>query len=876
MANNTRKTGNGYQNYTNQSESFISPLSEHGMLRSSDVNGGIWLYALIPHTQSLSTTATDSERVMASDNLLGLFEGLAGMVPASVAKFRDFLRSQYREFHVLTTNVPAGYHPPLSMRGTQLYDWLNQRFTGRINTGRKVAVVGVRLLPAHKTDQKRGPLERFVYWLDDWAFSLQNGIESFNNYLYDMRIVERLMLSAGLRPMSVMSEPERNELIHLMKTWWMPSADKESLPILVENDHLHFFKDIDSCVTAKKKHDSGVDCERWNIGGQFPATPFFVKSATFQEAPITDLGNLWAARLMTSYKAGGGDALGISIRGLVEPSKITQKEILRNKNSVKDAVKDRAKHNREATNDQEEVSAELAYKQRLYNQKNVPPTLIDVSVCAAVEGLPERAKESLMGIGDMEFASRNTGKEQLMAFKTMQACSPVRMRPYDLHWSSTMVSGAGLASFADAGDKAGAFLGLTEADRQPVYCSPTLVEDEDMAPIFVVLGQTGSGKTMLMMNLALQWSMMVPVVYFDPKQNSDLSEGVKAVGGRTYSMDTDLSQGVFDPLAVMDSPQSALNMATHMLTSILYEGTPDQTDREGVLRNLIAWGIRHGYRTTGLAVVKAAEAMEKGDESLRGLDEDMVRSVASYLVTSAGNDPVFSIICSMSEHPDRLSRMDGLTYFRAGSLQLNPPSGGGRGTITSRMQQWLLRMAVFGMGQAVMGRDGMVILDEAWMALGGDSGSVVDEWGRVARSQRFTPVLGSQKVDEFIDAGLAGAISRVLVLAMDDTQTEGELSPSRKALRLAGIRDETGYLTYRLPLPRDKGSKEHPSPNWQSMRDLREDGRSVRGSVCVFSDAHKSPVLVENIIDPEVLAAISTTAKDVDERNARRKEADNG
>lgn len=864
--------GMGYENYVNQTESFISPLSEYGMLRSSDRNGGVWLYGLVKDAEALSTSATNGDRLNANSNLLSFFNALGGMVNAGVSKYRNLLQDWYREYHILATAMPAVYQPPLSMRGTRLYSFLSDTFTGVISTRRKIVVVGVRLRPGGKPRKKTSLTRRILTSLDNLAFNIHNRISSFDDYLADMNRIATIMDGANIIPMSAMSDGDRMNLLHRLKTWWMPRGDMESLPVITENDHLHFFPGIDSCQTAQRLYDKGVDCEKWNLPSEYPASLFFVKSSQFQESPVTDPSNLWVARLLSDWRGGGCDALGVSIRGRVEPATVTGHEILRNKNTIRDAVRHRAEHNREATNDQEELEAELDYKQRIYNQKNMPATLIDTSVCVAMAGKPEEARNRLNSVSDITFVNRNTAIEQLIAFKSMQVCSPIRMIPYELHWSSTVVSGAGLASLAQAGDGKGAFLGLTETDRQPVYLNPHIVQEKDEQPILTVVGQTGSGKTMLLMDLALQWSTSVPVIYLDPKQNSDLSAGVAQFGGKSYSMDKDLSQGMFDPLAVMDSQESAINMSTHMLTSILFEGDTQKTVKEATLRALISWGVKHDCHSTGFAVVQAAQAMRRGDTVLAGLDKSVVVSVVNTLVTLTHNDPLLPLLCSMNPTPDRLGVRDGLTYFKAGRMNLNPPSDADM-TLTGRLQQWVLRMAVIGMGQAVMGRGGVVILDEAWMALGKGSADVVSEWGRLARSQNFTPVLGSQKIDKFIDAGLAGAINRILILAMDKMTVSGVDSPSTKALKLAGINDETGYFTRRLPQDSMIGTGAHAQPNWDSVRALpASDGHPPRGSVCVFKDHGKSPVMVENVIDPKILYNISTHQADVERRKEDSRE----
>ena len=854
----------GYEEYRNQSESFISPLSENGLLRSSDTAGGVWLYAKIPSTVPLATSATKTDRLNASDSLLGFFNQLAGLVNTGGLKYRNLLSDQYREYHILASSMPTLFTVPARMEHTRLGDWQTLKYAGSLLTRKKFAFIGVKL-NAHMPTTHGGVLSRVLTSLDDFAYSTKNHVEAFTNYTEDATLIEQIMVASGLKPFSQMDSVEFDESVHLLKSWWVSDAHSDSLPILVENDHLHFFPNIQSCRLAKRLYEDGQDCDLWDIPVQYPASLFFARSSTFENDAVDAQGLQWVAQLLSDWRAGGCAALGVSIRGRVEPSLVTGKEILRNRKNMREIIDQRVKHGHEATDDQETLLASVDYEQSLYAKANMPATLIDTSVCVAMSGKPDEARGVLARIPSIDFVNRNTGVEQLMAFKSMQACSPVRVRPYELHWSATVVSGSGVAADSRAGDQQGALLGLSESDRRPVFLSPRMVQDTDSKPMMAVVGMTGSGKTMLIMNLALQWSLQVPVVFLDPKQGQDLSAGVQAVGGRTFSMDTAFSKGVFDPLSVMDSPASAQNMATHLLTSVLFEGDPDRTHKETVLRTLLGWGVKYGRQTTGSALLSAVQAYEDKVGELAGLDRQTVHEIVDLVETLAANDELLPLLVNMDETPVRLGKLDGLSYFRSGQLNLNPPSDASS-TVSGRLQQWLLRMMVFGMGQAVMGRDGMVILDEAWMALGKGAGDTVDEWGRLARSQRFTPVLASQKVDEFMDAGLAGAISRVLLLAMDKVSVQGEESPAEKALRLAGVEDPDGWLTHRLGADATVGDDEFSSPNWESLRALKQNGKVVRGSVSVFSDRGRSPVLVENIIDSDVLARISTSAADVDKR----------
>ena len=86
---------------------------------------------------------------------------------------------------------------------------------------------------------------------------------------------------------------------------------------------MHFFPDNATCAHAKNLYDNGVDCTEWNIDEEYPASICFARTADFNQSSITDPNNLWIARLMEVGRAGGANAVATSIRGKVEPAKVT-------------------------------------------------------------------------------------------------------------------------------------------------------------------------------------------------------------------------------------------------------------------------------------------------------------------------------------------------------------------------------------------------------------------------------------------------------------------------------------------------------------------------------------------------------------------------
>ena len=100
-------------------ESFISPASEYGLLRSATPDRTVWLYARIPWSTALLDGANDRKRNDAAQQLMAFFDGLANQVTVAGMRYRYMLQSEYREFHLLTGSMPVRYSPPASMRDTR-------------------------------------------------------------------------------------------------------------------------------------------------------------------------------------------------------------------------------------------------------------------------------------------------------------------------------------------------------------------------------------------------------------------------------------------------------------------------------------------------------------------------------------------------------------------------------------------------------------------------------------------------------------------------------------------------------------------------------------------------------------------------------------
>ena len=377
-------------------ESFISPASEYGLLRSATPDRTVWLYARIPWSTALLDGANDRKRNDAAQQLMAFFDGLANQVTVAGMRYRYMLQSEYREFHLLTGSMPVRYSPPASMRDTDLGRYQAQYYRSQ-KVCKQFAVIGVplKLVGDHSNNRKPGMLQRALTWYDRMCYSVANGCPMFEEYLPDAHNIERIMLNAGLEPFTIMDEQEREQLVAMMESWWVGRANSSALPILAENAHVHFFPDNATCAHAKNLYDNGVDCTEWNIDEEYPASICFARTADFNQSSITDPNNLWIARLMEVGRAGGANAVATSIRGKVEPAKVTADQIRRNSRTIDESIKERYEKGHEAPGDMTEIKERLDYKKAIYNTPDMPPSIIDLSVATCVAGNEQMAIDAL-------------------------------------------------------------------------------------------------------------------------------------------------------------------------------------------------------------------------------------------------------------------------------------------------------------------------------------------------------------------------------------------------------------------------------------------------------------------------------------------------
>lgn len=805
--------------------------------RLMGVDNSVWVYREVP-LGPVVDAADPASALEVAQPIFEAFDGLAQMANTTAPR-RVAAKSSYRDVHLLLVNVPQAFTPP---RNHPIAGYLRRSF-GRQRVDKRVLLLGVRLNPA-----VGGAEGGFKSMLDSVVETLTMGGVPLSDYDKDFKTVSDMLDKAGLLPAS-------DEAIHLANGWWNSGRNPDT-PTLIHEDHLHFFSTVDAMRMANK---IGVtECKQWDKAGITDQT-----SVTFASLENLDLGFMdptdpratWVSDLLDA------DALAVSIRGNIEPSTVTRKELRLQKKRYTDDINERVQNNKMQLAEQNEMLEILGSVENYYGSGHGSPTLTNASVLVGLNGQHDDLSQSIWQHSPVRLAPmlfRQPG-----AHAEMMLCSGVRSNPNVHDFPCQTIAYSGLPSLSFVGDRdrngegEGAMIGLTQRDRQPAYLSATAASLGDALPLGIVAGATGSGKTMLLLNLADQYARMGrPVIIIDPKTGSDHSAVVQAAGGQVASLD-ELSRadGIFDPIRFSASKDTGVDMAVSMLMSINPWGR-DKDDMEVPLQYAIHHGVAQGAECIGQALTIAQN--EIGHE----LPPHMVEAVFRAMSSS----PMFRACVGMNPTTTGLRAANGITLIKVGDGHLDLPEPGvPPSNIQQRIAAALVRMMIFGSAMALTGRAGVVMLDEAWVFLGAGA-SEVQRLGRLARSQQVLPLLFTQRVTDALNAGLAGFISRGIILPIED---KDEATAACELFKLEPTPERIAKITA-------KGTKSSTNdkaqvPNWDSMRALRDPqtGEVLRGSIAIYSDMHGRAVPVENTLSVEFLELASTNPEDIRRREER-------
>lgn len=379
---------------------------------------------------------------------------------------------------------------------------------------------------------------------------------------------------------------------------------------------------------------------------------------------------------------------------------------------------------------------------------------------------------------------------------------------------------------------------------------------------YLVGGYVPTHNTRLGLHLAAQWGQLpdpdsprrnIPVIFSDPKpQSSDFEPFVRRHGGTVYKLDRPDAKGILDPFRCIpyDMKDMLVQTATAMLSQII-SGRTDDRKTEIAIATIVGFGWRNHAGSMGEAMDMSWNHYRNGNAN--DLISPMIEQIKPDLDRMLENDALMPLIYGVGHDGPRLSVSEGLTLLSAGKLNIIGEKG--VDTATSAVQRWVCRMTAVGASSLIIGRNGVLIVDEAWSLLLDDYGkNLVNRMGRLARDQHYSVCMLSQKAKEFVDAGIQSFIGKVYVLAIGGrNEGAGRGSEAEAACQLAN-QPVDGRMHERMMHDRyiDPDSR---APDYESLYALKDPktGRLLRGSIAYFQvgDA-ASAIPVEIRVDPKL------------------------
>ncbi|ATG52082.1 hypothetical protein CFK38_11530 [Brachybacterium vulturis] len=811
----------------------------YGDGRVLPVGGGLWLYRKAPLAPARDAKS-HARALEVGDPIAAAFEEIAAETQYTTRR-RSMARSRYRPFHLLLTNLPRRYSPPQDSRIPQtLQNWFgDERIQDR------------GLLMGTKLNDTLGGSDRSLRdAFDSVATSLATAEVPMADYQADLEDVDAMYTRSGF------TIPTPKDF-HLAESWWAAGGSPDAT-ILPHADHLHVFRTV-AGVQAAARMDVN-SCADWPTGieGHHVLRMGSVHGLDLPFSAAKNHLSAWATSLLDK------GAVMISIRGKVEPSPITHKELRRQRERYLRDIHTARAEGRMDDQQQDEMLATLESVEGAYSSGEAFPTLVETSVVAAFTGHGRKRLDSLGNGTAFEIASMDNRQD--LALAESWVGSPARANPNLMDLPSSAVAYSGLPSLATVGDARGINVGFTVHDRQEALMSATKSSDQDIYPIGAIVGSSGAGKTQHLAYSAFQYALEGrPVIVIDPKKGSDLSpafgekcttfsldEFAGASGGLGGSGGT----GVCDPLRFSKTPADGINTAVSVLHDVNLWPHGARQNFEADLQAALKYGVSKGAKAIGTAL----EIAKRDGEASKELTDPILRQ--------SGNDPMFGAIVGLQDEGEVLSAAEDITYIKVGNANLElPPMGVDQKSLglTQRISAALIRMLVFGSAEALRGRRGVMMLDEAWVFLGAGA-EEMERLGRLSRSLEVYPILFTQRISDLLEANLTNHIARGVILHIKDPKE------AEAAFRLFGVEPTQSRMDATTAPERiGKGGA-----NWKSRKPLfsyndRDERTSLlRGAVGLYCDLDDRAVDVEIKIPPDFLARASTNALDRAKREGRQ------
>lgn len=778
----------------------------------------MWLVRTVPMGPVVDARDMN-EQLQISGALSIAFEEIAAMSPANVN--RSLSKSGYRQFQLLLINMPTPFTAPT---GTATTDMLNGSFGGTPVLRREL-LLAVRLVP----NPTGGGLKKTV---ESVVETLLYGNMPLSDYDLDFAKVDAALARAGL------SVPSADTL-RFADSWWNHGKFK-GVPVLQHDDHMHFFGSMRG-KRFVERYENLSACDEWpQVEGEHAITFACVSDYEFGFSPVENDVARWVPGLLVR------GALAVSVRGKVEPVKITRQELRAQKKRYLQTLEEAAAKGKMRRGETEEKTRQLSELEDHYAPSgSAPPTLVDTSVIVAYNGVADDVTQLAPDSVRLNPMTNLQGA----AWHEMMLCSSVAANPHLHDLPATAVAFSGVQDRTVVGDTAGALVGFTEQGRQPVYIDARGSAKRDLPPLMGVYASPGGGKTMAALWLAYQWSQMGhPTVFVDPKPGSAHDSVVYAAGGQVVSLDDFISSdGALDPLRISATPEDGITLAASMISSIDPFGPQLMRQYETEIANAINFGVKHGAKATGQALKIAVDAGE--------LDP----KIADPIFKTAQVYPMVRACFGMNPQAESLQVSDRMTLFKVGETQLDLPTPGVALTDsapTVRHSVNLLRMIVRGSMKAMRGRGGVLQVDEAW-TLQSASPTELQELGRLGRSFDVLTMVMDQTPSGSITTDLDNYLSRTLV---------GHLDSPREAQAAVELAKATKPdIVRRILASESLGGG--AGMNFDSLRTLTQrfpDGTKnvVRGAVFYFADLEGNVAPVEVVLPKFFLEMASTNPED--------------
>lgn len=792
--------------------------------RVPGVDGSMWLYRSVP-LSAIVDAKTEEDALRGGSGLHRVFEELAKLATPGVN--RTASKSSYREFHTLLLNVPTYYHAP---EKSKIRSYLNTEFRDRL-VQRRELLFGVKLTPTATDEGLKKAFDSFIYTL------MYTGT-MMSEYDRDHREVGAILSRSGLTVPSL-------ETLRWADSWWSHGQAK-SVPVLPHDDHVHYVTQM-SAKYQIEDHYEVQSCRSWpeeGIPGEFAISYTALSDLDIGYTEINDPITRWAPKLIDA------GARVVSVRGLVEPQKVTRNQLKSQKQKIQADMQEYIDNNKTPRDEQEQQFENLRMMEGAYARSEAPATLIDCSVIIGFDGVQEDIRKITPPAIELDPL---TDLQPAAWYETM-LCSSVRANPLKQEFPCTAIAYAGLPNLSRVGDSEGALLGFTEADGQPVYVNSAAASRGDAAPTAITAGATGSGKTLILQFLAHQWGLMgVPQVIVDPKQNSDFSASTRASGGRDNSFDDFVtSDGPLDPIRFSSDRSIGVQLASDMISRVRPLSSFSMDEYETPIANAMRYGVERGAEASGHALRIAAN------------DGVISTEIVDQIEGFAHTYPMFRATYGINPGSTPMMAESGISLFRVGRTRFEYPaqsSGDIRyespGVRTSvNVMRQLVRAAVSNLS----GRGGVLHIDEAWVY----EKSAPDELetlGRLARSQGVLVVLYTQTPKGPLSLGLGGFISRGFV---GHIPAEGEdTSQAAAALKLFGS-ESPSILRRVIAREREGGAN-----NWNSLKALWDVDEStgertlVRPAVWYHADLSGNLAPVEVKIPDSFFKLASTNPDDI-------------